>query len=96
MNTNKIMTRQDFINYLVKLGVPFSEYTENGADMIYIHSRKEYEEKRNHPRKNKDLFVPYIRVSHFDELPRLYTRNNGYCCYMKLEDVISIVKEYSK
>lgn len=87
-----MMTRQEFINYLEINEIPYSEYTENGADMVYVFSKVEYNKKKAHPRKYKNLYVPYLRVSHFDEY-RWYTRDNGLCGYMSIKKVMDIVKE---
>lgn len=86
------MKREEFINYLVKKNIPYSEYTENGADMVYVYNRREVELKKAHPRKYKDLFVTYLRVSHFDE-DMLYTRDCGICGYMNEKEVMRKVRE---
>lgn len=87
------MNRKQFLDLVKELGVPFSEYTENGADIIYVFSKKEYELKKKHPRKYKDLFVPYLRVSHFYEYTRWYVRDCGLTGYRNPSDVIKQVKE---
>lgn len=84
------MTREEFIKHLDTNDIPYSEYTENGLDMVYVFSKNEYEMKKAHPRKHRDLHVPYLRVSHFNE-DRWYARENGYCCYMSEEEVLNIV-----
>ena len=86
------MTRTEFVKFLEENNIPFTEYTQNGADMVYVFERKAYEEKKKHPRKNKDMYVPYLRVSHFDE-KSWYTRDNGYCCYMNQKTVLEKVKK---
>lgn len=86
------MTREEFIEFLETNGIPYSECTVNGLDQVYVFSKDEYEKKEANPRKYKDLSVPYLRISHFDEYP-WYTRENGCCCYMDEESVMDIVKE---
>lgn len=86
------MKREAFIKYLEKKNIPYSEYTMNGADMVYVYNRREFELKKAHPRKYKDLFVAYLRVSHFDE-DMLYTRDCGICGYMNEKEVMRKVKE---
>ena len=72
------MTREEFINFLKEHEIPFSEDTDNGMDMVYAYSKVEYELKKKHPRKFKNLYVPYLRVSNFDG--EWYTREDGWCC----------------
>ena len=80
--------RNDFIKWLEKKGIHHSEYTEKGLDQVYVYSKEEYEKRQNHPRKYKDLYVPYLRVSQFDGWPNLYVRDNGYCEYMNIQDIV--------
>ncbi len=91
------MTREQFIDYLVEREVPFEDasLTVPGYDGIYVSGKKEYEMKRAHPRKYKDLFIPYIRVSHFDE-PAWYTRVNGWVSYMTEKDVLDYVEKLAR
>jgi hypothetical protein len=87
--------RNDFVNWLEKKGIPHCEYTENGLDQVYVFSKKEYEMKQKHPRKNKDLYVPQLRVSQFDGWPDLYVKDNGYCEYMNIQDIVrQCIHEY--
>lgn len=81
------MTREEFINFLKENDIPFDEYTEHGLDQVYVYSKGEYQLKRKHPRKYKNLYVPYLRVSHFDE-DRWYTRENGWCEHMNQDRVL--------
>ena len=87
------MTRQEFIEFLVSNDIPHEEYTENGADMVYVFSKDEFEKKKKHPRKYANLYVPYLRVSHFGEGNEWYTRESGWTCYMSQEKVIRKCKE---
>lgn len=81
------MTREQFITFLKSDKIPFKEDTENGSDMVYVYSKLEYELKQKHPRKYKNLYIPYIRVSNFDG-DRWYVREDGYCSYMCKSAVI--------
>lgn len=91
------MTREQFIELLKEKGVHFSEYCENGLDQIWIYSKKEFELKNKHPRKYKNLYIPYIRVSHFNERENFwYTRENGYVEWKFFRDVINkVLIEYN-
>ena len=80
------MTREEFINFLKDHEIPFSEDTNNGMDMVYVYSKVEYEIKQKHPRRFKNLYVPYLRVSNFNG--EWYTREDGWCSYMPEEVVI--------
>ena len=98
------MLREDFIEIIKKLELPFEECSKCGGwsedyDGIYVFGKDEYTKKHKHPRKYKDLFVPYIRVSNFGG--NMYVRDCGYCYYTNDEDLkkklyrLSIVKERS-
>lgn len=82
------MTREDFINFLKEKDIPFEEYTEHGLDQVWVYSKGEYELKKKNPRKYKNLYVPYLRVSNFDG--DWYTRDNGLCGYMSPVRVMEI------
>lgn len=86
------MTRDDFVNYLRDNGIPYYEYNVNGLYQVYVYSRKEYEMKKAHPRKNKNLYIPYLRVSHFDG-DRWYTRENGVTGYKSVKQIMNIVEK---
>lgn len=85
------MTRDEFVMFLQKVKVPY-EIVEGieGYDGVYVYSRKEFNEKKAHPRKNKNLFVPYLRVSDFGT-NRVYVRDCGLCEYRSLSNVIGQV-----
>lgn len=86
------MTRSEFINFLNSNDIPYEEYTENGLDQVYVFSKREFNEKKKHPKKNADLYVPYLRVSHFDGI-EWYTRENGWTCYMSIDKILKKCKE---
>ncbi len=92
------MTREEFINWLEKIGARYglpdqSKYKEF-YDGVYVFGKDAYDKKKAHPRKNKDLYVPYIRVSGFDS-DMLYTRENGWCSYMCERKVKDIIMDYT-
>lgn len=89
------MTRQEFIDFLVENEIPYSEYTEKGLDQVWVFAKMEYKLKKKHPRKYKDLYVPYLRVSHFDE-DRWYTRYNGWTSYMSVDRVLEVCRLLAK
>ena len=88
------MTREfkdELIIYLIENDIPYYEETSiKDYYAIYIYEKDAYEKKHKHPRKYKDLYVPYLRVSRFDE-ERPYTRQDGWCQYMSKERVLEIV-----
>lgn len=85
---------KEFIDYLNNLDARYYVDTEGGVEKIYIFAKKDYDLVHKHPRKYKNRYVPYIRVSHF-EGNRVYVRDNGLCEYRSL-DVLKkkIEKEY--
>jgi hypothetical protein len=83
--------KDELIIYLIENGIPYHEETEiKDYYAIYIFDKDAYEKKHKHPRKYKDLYVSYLRVSHFDEA-RPYTRQDGICSYMSKERIMDIV-----
>lgn len=82
------MTRNEFIDFLKANDIPFEEYTKNGLDQVWVYDKKQFEKKKLNPVKNRNMYVPYLRVSNFDG-DRWYTRENGWTCYMNQEIVIN-------
>lgn len=82
------MSSKEFMEFLDSIGARY-EYTDNDGklEQIYVFDKDAYDKKKKHPRKYKDLYVSYLRVSNFNA--DLYTRQNGICKYMP----DSIVKE---
>lgn len=88
------MTREEFINVLKEHDIPFEEIKLDNHpeyDGVYVCKKTEFNLKKTHPRTYKNLFVPYIRVSHFDGSGKWYTRHNGYCCDMRESKVMDII-----
>lgn len=92
------MTREEFIEFLSEHGIPFTcDYLACKYDGVYVFSKKEYNLKKIHPRKYKDLYVPYIRVSDFGhKRGRVYTRENGLVGYKDLSEVLDICLKYGE
>ena len=85
--------KDELIAYLIENDIPYYEETQiENYYAIYINDKDAYYKKKKHPRKYKDLYVPYLRVSHFDE-DRLYTRQDGICGYMSKERIMDIVNK---
>lgn len=85
--------KDELIIYLIENKIPYYEETSiKDYYAIYIFEKDAYEKKKKHPRKYKNLYVPYLRVSHFDE-ERPYTRQDGICGYMSKERIIDIVDQ---
>lgn len=84
------MTRSEFINFLVAMDIPFTETvdTEKGLDQVWVYSKPEYEANKK-VGKEKQVYVPYLRVSDFSEgKNHWYTRENGLTGYRKIETII--------
>lgn len=73
------MTKKELVQFLEDNNIPYEEENVNGLEQVYVFSKKEYTLKRKHPRKYKNLYLPYLRVSNFGG--ELYTRENGWCQY---------------
>ena len=86
------MTKELFIDFLDRREIPYQERDINGLELVYVFSKKEFLLKQKHPKKYKDLYVPYLRVSHFDE-DRWYTRDNGWTSYMSISRILEKCKE---
>ena len=71
---------EKFINYCDEHKVPYELTKYNGREFMYVYNSKRYKLKSTKPRKYKDLYVPYIRISSHDG--RWYVRDNGWCDYM--------------
>ena len=83
--------KDELIIYCIENEIPYYEETQiKDYYAIYIHDKDAYEKKRKHPKKYKDLYVPYLRVSHFDE-ERPYTRQDGWCEHKTKEQIMNIV-----
>jgi hypothetical protein len=85
--------KDELIMYLIENDIPYYEETQiENYYAIYIFDKDAYNKKMKHPVKNKHLYVPSLRVSHFDE-DRLYVRQDGLCFYASEERVMDIVDE---
>lgn len=92
------MDRTQFIEMLEERHIPFIKAEDTGLwkqgyDGIYVKKKGEFEKKKQHPRKYKDLYVPEFRVSGFNET--LYVRENGWCQYINDDYLMNLVEEYS-
>ncbi len=87
------MDREDFIMWLDSIGAIYQDLTEGrGIETVMVFGKDEYLKKKIHPRKNKNMFVPYLRVSWHYEDPRvLYTRWNGLTGYMNEQTIKDII-----
>lgn len=72
------MTKQEFITFLEANNIPY-EIADRNIATIYVYGKPE-DIISFDGRKTK--FIPYLRVSHFDEKPGMcYTRDCGLCEY---------------
>lgn len=88
------MTREEFIEYLKTTGLDFTESDVENYDGIYVLGC-ESKLKKKHPRKYKNLYVRYIRISGFDS-NEWYVRDNGivyYACEKKVMELIEDLKK---
>lgn len=100
------MTKEQFLKILDDYKVKYIEVKPRDDwdyYQIYVEDRRARELKNSNPEKYKDVYVPYIRVSHFDGCEKygfetrvgfLYTRENGYTTWMKEREVIKRCREY--
>lgn len=100
------MTREDFKNHLEYYKVKYIEVKPRDDwdfYQIYVEDKRVREFKDSLPKTRSDVYVPYIRVSHFDGSEKygmetrngfLYIRENGYTYWMKVSDVIKKCEEY--
>ena len=87
------MTRNEFINFLNTNGISHKDENVNGLELVYVYGKSEKVEDPMDPNKVRD-FVPYLRVSHFDESEdRWYTRDCGYCSYKSVSWILKKCKE---
>ena len=88
------MTREfkdELIIYCIENDIPYYEETSiTNYYALYVYEKDAYEKKKQHPRKNKDLYVSYLRLSHFEK-DRAYARYDGWCLYMSKEEIMDIV-----
>lgn len=73
--------------YLDKIGARYETVTTGDFKQIYVFEKDAYDKKHKHPRKYKDLYVSYLRISCHPGHIGLYTRRDGICGYMTDETV---------
>jgi len=87
------MTREDFVEYVKGTGLEYDDKPKgfgDDYDGIYIFGY-ESKLKKAHPRKYKNLYVPYLRVSNFSG--DWYVRDNGWCHYAPPCVVMELVEK---
>ena len=82
---------EKFINYCDEHKVPYELTEYNGTEFMYVYGSKRYKLKTTKPRKYKDLYVPYIRISFHSR--GWYVRDNGYCSYMPESMIFASIEE---
>lgn len=87
------MTRNDFIDWLKSIGARFQDCSDSRPiETVFVYGTKEYDLVHNHPKKYKNLYVPYIRVSWHPEDPReLYIRWNGSTSWSNEQTIKNII-----
>ena len=86
------MTCLEFIEFLREKGAAYQvvdnhDHPEVGPQ-VYVFDKDAYTKVRKHPRKYKDLYVPYLRVSRFEtDGDTVYVRDDGYCTWEYEENV---------
>lgn len=85
------MLKEQWINYLNENNAVYEEEKVNDTSFIYVMSKKEY--KLSKKRAYKHIYVPYLRLSHFEN-GKQYVRDNGYCETLTDEVVKTILKKY--
>ena len=87
------MTREEFVEYVKSTGLEYDDNPKgfgDDYDGMYIFGY-ESKLKKAHPRKYKNLYVPYLRVSNFDGT--WYVRDNGYCHHATENEVVRLVEK---
>ena len=82
--TDEIAAKDDMIKWLKERQIDFSDVTaEREIPTVFVYSHKEHIKKKFYPRKYKDLYVPYLRLSwnweDWEDDGTIYVRDNGYC-----------------
>ena len=87
------MTRNEFIKFLDTNDIPYKAENVNGLELVYVFGKaKKIIDPFNTSRVTD--FVPYLRVSHFDESEhRWYTRDCGICGYKSVSWILKKCKE---
>ena len=78
--------------YLEEIGAAWTVYDGMGIEQVYVFDKAVYDKKHKHPRKYKDLYVPYLRLSdHGDD--GLYAKRDGYCEHMTDDEIKEVIDE---
>lgn len=94
------MKQAEFIEIIEKMGIPYTVIEETKG--VYCMSKTEYELKKKNPVKYRKLYIPYYRVSMFEDSPNfeghdgLYVRDNGITGYKPLKIILRDLQEYRK
>ena len=78
--------------YLEKVGARYQVVVTNGFEQVYVFEKDAYDKRNNHPRKYKDLYVSYLRISDHGG-DGLYTRRDGICGEMTDDGIKRIIDE---
>lgn len=79
--------------YLDEIGARYNVVSINGFEMIYVFEKDAYDNKKKHPRKYKDLYVSYLRISKHDGDERFYTKMDGITRYLPDYRIKKIIDE---
>ena len=79
--------------YLEKIGARYNVVITNGFEQVYVFEKDAYDKRKEHPRKYKDLYVSYLRMSKHDGDDRLYTRRDGIVGYLPDYRIKEIIDE---
>lgn len=95
------MYKEDIIELIKELDLPYQVYKHEllegeEYEAIYVYGKRSYMLRTKYPRRYKNLYQPYLRISHYYE-GRLYVRDNGYCEFVNpvwlKERLMKMVKE---
>ena len=86
------MLFEDWLEFLRDVGAEFvidETFVEQIGPRIYVFDKDLFLLQKKHPRKYKNLYVPYMRLSRFEERSgdAVYVRDNGWCAWYSVEDV---------
>ena len=89
------MTINEFTKFLDDNRIIYKKENINGLDLVYTYGKPE---KLIDPfdHKTVHVFTPYLRVSHFDEMPGYwYTRDCGICDWKRIDWILNKVMDFS-
>ena len=86
------MDKEMLLEKLKEMDLPYEIVNAAGGERIWVYARETYRKKTKDPIANRNLFLPYCRIT-FEDGGQIYIRNNGWCTYVNDNKLIDILKE---